>query len=220
VAQLQVEAAALLFDMDGVLLSSIASAERCWQQWAKHYGVQDWENFHIPHGVRAIDLVKRFAPNIDPAEGLRFIEDLEIADVGDIEVFAGSRALLECLPKDRWTIVTSASRRLMEARVRAARLPLPERYITADDVERGKPDPEPYRKGAELLGFAPADCIVVEDAPSGIGAGLAAGCRVLGVVSSHTEQQVWDAGATWVVSSLADVDRMPGEGSLRLQLNN
>jgi len=209
---------ALLFDMDGVLLSSIASAERCWKLWAKHYNVPDWENFRIPHGVRAIELVKRFAPWADPAEALRYIEDLEIEDVADIEVLPGARALLESLLPGRWTIVTSASARLMEARVRAAKLPLPERYITADMVERGKPDPEPYRRGAELLGFAVAECVVVEDAPSGIGAGLAAGSQVLGVVSSHTAEQVREAGAHWVVPSLEAVRMLDGESGLRLEI--
>lgn len=200
--------------MDGVLLSSIASAERCWKRWAQMYNVPGWETFQIPHGVRAIDIVKQSAPWIDPQEGLRVIEDLEIADVADVHVLPGAAALLASLPAGRWTIVTSASGRLMEARVKAAGLPLPERYITADDVTKGKPDPEPYRKGAELLGFDPAQCVVMEDAPSGMKAGHAAGARVLGVVTSHTIEQVREARADWVVQSLADVQLIETVGPL------
>ncbi|MFC6644516.1 HAD-IA family hydrolase [Granulicella cerasi] len=208
------EAAALLFDMDGVLLSSIASAERCWKLWAKHYELPNWETFTIPHGVRAIDIVKMSAPWIDADEGLRVIEDMEIADVADVKVLPGAAALLASLPEGRWTIVTSASKRLMEARVKAAGLPLPPRFITANDVVKGKPDPEPYRKGAELLGFDPAQCVVVEDAPSGIKAGHGAGARVLGVVTSHTAEQVHEARADWVVQSLADVKLIECVGAL------
>jgi sugar-phosphatase len=214
----RVQAEALLFDMDGVLVSSIASAERCWKRWAAHYGLPHPESFTIPHGIPARDIVKMSAPQVDQAEALRFIEDIEIADVSDIEVLRGAGALLASLPQGRWTIVTSAGSRLMEARVKAAKLPLPERWISADDVVKGKPDPEPYRKGAALLGFAAGDCVVVEDAPSGIKAGLAAGCRLIGVVTSHTREQVADAGATWVVESLEDVRLVAVEGGLRLEL--
>jgi len=116
----------MLFDNDGVLISSIASAERCWVRWAKHYGVPDAEHFKIPHGVRAIDIVRMTKPEIDAEAGLKLIEDWEIEDVADIEVLPGARALLESLPKGKWTIVTSAGRRLITARVKAAGLPLPE----------------------------------------------------------------------------------------------
>jgi len=91
-----------------------------------------------------------------------------------------------------------------------AGLPIPQRIISADMVERGKPDPEPYRRGAELLGLPPAECLVVEDAPSGVGAGKAAGCRVLGVLGTHSAEDLSEA--TWIVPSLeavavdADVD--------------
>lgn len=213
-----VETAAMLFDMDGVLISSIASAERCWKRWAHHYGVPNADSFTIPHGIPARDIVKMAAPQVDQAEALRYIEDIEIEDVHDIEVLRGAGELLTSLPQGRWTIVTSAGSRLMEARVKAAKLPLPERWISANDVVKGKPDPEPYSKGAELLGFAPGECVVVEDAPSGIKAGLAAGCRVIGVVTSHTREQVAEAGATWVVESLADVQVVATAGGLKLEL--
>jgi len=88
----------------------------------------------------------------------------------------------------------------MFGRLAAAGLPVPPQIIAGDMVERGKPDPEPYRRGAELLGLAPGDCIVVEDAPSGVGAGIATGCRVLAVLGTHDASELRDA--TWTAQSL------------------
>jgi sugar-phosphatase len=193
----------ILFDMDGVLISSIESVVRCWRRWAELYGVPNAAEFEVPHGIRAIDIVKMLRPDIDPQEGLRVIEDMEVADVADLKVLPGVKALLDGLPLERWAIVTSSTRRLLLARLKAAGLPVTERIISADEVERGKPDPEPYRRGAGLLGFRPDECLVVEDAPSGVGAGKAAGCRVLGVLGTHSAEELH--GADWVVASLEGV---------------
>lgn len=206
----EVQTAGLLFDMDGVLISSIGSVVRCWREWCRIYDVPGADTYEVPHGMRAIEILKNLRPDIDPAEGLRVIEDLEIADTGDLRVLPGVKALLASLPPERWTIVTSATRRLLLGRLAAAGLPTPDRLIAADDVTRGKPDPEPYRRGAELLGFPPGQCVVVEDAPSGVSAGLAAGCRVLGVLGTHTPADL--PHATWLVPSLEDV-RVTAEGS-------
>jgi mannitol-1-/sugar-/sorbitol-6-phosphatase len=195
-----VSAKGILFDMDGVLISSIEAAVRNWKRWAKRYGVPNPDEFVIPHGVRSIDLVKMLRPDIDPQEGQRAIEDMEVDDVADLQVLPGVKELLGSLPPERWAIVTSATRRLLLARLQAAGLPVPERIITGEMVERGKPDPEPYRRGAELLGFRPEECVVVEDAPSGVGAGKAAGCRVLGVLGTHSAAELVEAD--WVVGSL------------------
>jgi sugar-phosphatase len=195
-----VSAKGILFDMDGVLISSIDAAVRNWRIWAKRYGVPNPDEFVIPHGVRSIDLVKMLRPDIDPQVGQRAIEDMEVEDVADLKVLPGVKALLESLPPERWAIVTSATRRLLLARLKAAGLPVPERIITGEMVERGKPDPEPYRRGAGLLGFGPPECVVVEDAPSGVGAGKAAGCRVLAVLGTHTAADLHEAD--WVVGSL------------------
>jgi sugar-phosphatase len=175
-----VETKGILFDMDGVLVSSIGSVVRCWRRWAEIYEIPNAEIYEVPHGVRAIDIVKSLRPDIDPQEGLRVIEDMEMEDTADLVVLPGVKKLLESLPLERWAIVTSATRRLLLGRLAAAGLPVPERIISGDMVERGKPDPEPYRRGAELLGFRPEECVVVEDAPSGVGAGIAAGYGCLG----------------------------------------
>jgi sugar-phosphatase len=213
-----VTAAGLLFDMDGVLVSSIGSVNRCWKRWAEHYGVKNAESFQIPHGTRAVDIIQKLKPDLDVAVGLKLIEDMEIEDVADLDVLAGAKSLLESLPAERWAIVTSATKRLAIARLGVAGLPVPERFITGDMVEKGKPDPEPYRRGAELLRFAANECVVVEDAPSGVGAGVAAGCRVMGVLGTHSAKELRAAGVSWVVESLAEVSVEMVGGELRLAL--
>jgi sugar-phosphatase len=213
--EVHVKAKGILFDMDGVLISSIGAVVRCWRQWAEHYEIPNAEVYEVPHGMRAIEVVKALRPDIDPEVGLRYIEDLEMDDMADLVVLPGAKALLESLPVERWAIVTSATKRLMLARLKVAGLPIPERIISADMVERGKPDPEPYRRGAELLGLRPEDCLVVEDAPSGIGAGLAAGCRVLGVVGTHSAEEL--QRAQWIVGSLEGVKVAVGAEGLELR---
>ncbi len=224
-ARVTIECNGLLFDMDGVLISSVASADRCWPLWAKHYGLPGWEAMRIPHGVRAVDIIRMWVPAFkdlpvdspEVREGLRLIEDMEIADVADLKVLPGVRELLASLDPARWTIVTSASKRLLVGRLQAANLPFPDKIITADDVTKGKPDPEPYRKGAELLGFTPASCVVVEDAPSGVGAGRAAGCKVMGVLGTHDAEVLKKAGADWVLASLAGLKVEAAGSGLRLE---
>lgn len=210
----------LLFDMDGVLVSSIASVNRCWRRWAEHYGVPGAAHVTIAHGVRAKDIMLGFRPDLSPADlvvGLRLIEDMEIADTADLQVLPGVRRLLDSLPAERWTIVSSATRRLLLARLRAAGLPAPARLIAADDVQSGKPHPEPYRKGSELLGVATVDCVVVEDAPSGVASGVAAGARVLGVLGTHRADELMAAGASWVVEGLEGVRALSSPEGLILE---
>ncbi len=213
--QICVETKGLLFDMDGVLISSIGSVIRCWRRWAEIYDVPNAETYDVPHGTRAIDIVKMLRPDIDPEEGLRVIEDMEIEDVGDLVVLPGVKTLLASLPVERWAIVTSATQRLLLGRLSAAGLPVPERLISGDMVERGKPDPEPYRRGASLLGLRPEECVVVEDAPSGVGAGVAAGCRVLGVLGTHMQAELEQA--TWVLKSLEDLTVTTTKDGLELR---
>jgi sugar-phosphatase len=141
-----------------------------------------------------------------------------MVDTDDLKVLPGALALLKSLPFERWAIVTSATGRLALERLRVAGLPAPERMISAEMVERGKPDPEPYRRGAELIHSPAAECLVVEDAPSGVGAGVAAGCRVLGVLGTHQEDELRAAGASWIVRSLEDVSAQAGPNGLTLSL--
>ena len=210
-----VTARGILFDMDGVLVSSIESVVRSWRLWAKRYDVPNAETFEMPHGVRAKDIIKTLLPDVDLQEAVRVIEDIEVEDVADLRVLPGVKTLLAGLPPERWAIVTSSTQRLLLARLGAAGLPVPERIVCGDDVERGKPDPEPYRRGAELLAFRPEECVVVEDAPSGVRAGKQAGCLVLGVLGTHSAAELGEAD--WVVGSLEGlaVTANPDELELR-----
>jgi sugar-phosphatase len=201
--------------MDGVLISSIGSVVRCWRRWAELYNIPGAESYEVPHGMRAIEIVKSLRPDIDPEQGLRVIEDMEIEDTDDLKVLPGVKKLLEGLPPERWAIVTSATHRLMLGRLKVAGLPIPARLISGDMVERGKPDPEPYRRGAALLGLEPHECVVVEDAPSGVGAGIAAGCRVLGVLGTHSVEELREA--TWIAESLDTVQVAEREGGLAVR---
>ena len=206
--------------MDGVLISSIASVNRCWRRWAAHYGVPNADQVQIAHGKRAVEIMKGFRPDFTPQDlidGLKLIEDMEIADIADLQVLPGVRALLGSLPAERWTIVTSATRRLLIGRLKAAGLPFPAELIAADDVVHGKPAPEPYQKGARILGYSSAECIVVEDAPTGVGSGVAAGSQVLGVLGTHTAEELYGAGATFVVESLKGVTVSCDADGLRLE---
>jgi sugar-phosphatase len=208
----------MLFDMDGVLVSSIASANRCWRRWAAEYGIAVADDWQIPHGVRAEEIVMMLSPDVNVAEGLRRIEDMEIEDVHDIVTLPGARNLLESMPLERWAIVTSATDRLLVARLRAAKLPQPERLISANMVSKGKPDPQPYLMGAERLGVSPKNCLVFEDAPSGVKAGVAAGCRVVGVLGTTPGKLLRDLGASWLVPSLVAVTAVDELGGLAVRI--
>jgi len=217
--RITVEAAGLLFDNDGVIVSSIASVNRCWRKWAAHYDVPVAADFEIEHGTRAVDVMQKLVPGIDVVEGLKVIEDMELEDVADLEVLPGVKTLLESLPMERWAIVSSATYRLLIGRLKVAGLPVPERIVSGDRVVHGKPHPEPYLKGAELIHAAPGDCIVIEDAPSGARAGKAAGCRVLGVLGTHSAEELRAVGVDWVVESLERVKAEATADGLRLTLD-
>jgi sugar-phosphatase len=200
---LKVRTKGLLFDMDGVLISSLGSVERSWQTWAERHGLDVRETIKTAHGMRAIETVRSLKPDADHLAELKVIEDLEIGDNEGLQVLEGVLSILQSVPQKFWTIVTSATERLARSRLAFAGIPVPQHIITADMVKEGKPHPEPYIKGAKILGQAPQDCIVIEDSTSGAKAGHAAGCKVLATTFSHTIQQL--TAADWIVESLARV---------------
>jgi mannitol-1-/sugar-/sorbitol-6-phosphatase len=200
---MKVRTRGLLFDMDGVLISSLGSVERSWQTWAEGHGLDVRETIKTAHGMRAIETVRKLRPDANHAAELRIIEDLEVEDTDGLEVLEGVASILESLPQKYWTIVTSATERLARSRLSFAGIPVPQHIVTADMVANGKPHPEPYIKGAKILGLSPQDCIVIEDSTSGAKAGHAAGCKVLATTFSHTVGQL--AAADWIVESLARV---------------
>jgi len=175
----------ILFDMDGILISSIGSVERSWTKWAHLRGVDPALARKTAHGRRAIETIAKLRPDLDSEQELKVIEDIEVADNEGLTVLPGVLDLLAALPSDRWTVVTSATERLARIRLAAGGIPVPKRLVTADHVTRGKPHPEPFLAGAALLGVAPAECVVFEDSSSGAEAGRAAGCTVVATTFSH-----------------------------------
>src|SRR5580658_2356472 len=153
----------ILFDMDGILVSSLGSVERSWAKWGQLHGIDTAVAIKAAHGRRAIETIRHLRPDLNDVEELKLIEEIEIADKDGIEVLAGVPRILAALPQKYWTIVTSATEKLARVRLAHAGLAVPKHIITADMVTQGKPHPEPYLRGAELLGLQPGDCLVIED---------------------------------------------------------
>jgi sugar-phosphatase len=177
---------ALLFDMDGTIVNSIAVAERVWAAWAEQHGLDVASFLPTIHGRRGIETITRLRlPGVDPQAEVEALLLAEIDDVDGIEAIEGAVVFLTSLPPDRWAIVTSAPRELAVRRLEATGLPIPAVFITAEDVERGKPAPDCFLLAAERLGKKIEDCLVFEDAPAGIQAGEAAGAAVVVVTTTH-----------------------------------
>src|SRR6202011_1024649 len=144
----QVRCSALLFDMDGVLINSTPAVARVWHKWATEHGFNPEEVVSRAHGRPSLTTVREYLPGADHERENREVERREIEDLEGVVPLPGSLNLLASLPEDRWTIVTSCTRSLAEVRIRAAGLPLPKKLITSNDITHGKPNPEPYLKGA------------------------------------------------------------------------
>ena len=160
---------AILFDLDGVLVDSTRQVDREWREWASRKGVDGDAVMAIAHGVRTIEVIRLVASHLDVEAEAAAIESHEAHDQTGVVVMPGALELVRSIPDGRWGVVTSGSRLLARNRLRYCGLPVPKMLVTSDDVTHGKPDPEPYLKGAHQLGFAPVDCLVIEDAPAGIG---------------------------------------------------
>jgi len=195
--------------MDGILISSIGSVERSWTKWALLRGVDPALAREIAHGRRAVETIAKLRPDLDRDAELRDIEDMEVEDNEGLTALPGVLDLLAALPPDRWTVVTSATERLARIRMATAGIPVPEKLVTADEVTRGKPDPEPFLAGAALLGVAPTECVVFEDSPSGAVAGRDAGCTVVATTFSHPAESL--EAAHYLVPDLTGV-RVEGTG--------
>jgi sugar-phosphatase len=179
---------AVLFDLDGTLIDSSGSVQRSWRALAEHIG-RPWPEVepHI-HGVPVGQVLALLEPDMPADEVARvseFMITTESSDTDGVVAQQGAIEALTLLAPDRAAIVTSGTVRLASARIAAAGLPRPAVVITADDVELGKPDPAPFLAGARSLGFAPGRCLVVEDATAGVTAAKAAGCPVVGVLTTH-----------------------------------
>lgn len=210
---------AVIFDNDGTLVDSSASVERSWVRWAREHGIAP-ERLRGFHGMPAAAIIEQIGPHLDARDALARIEELEIADVTGIVALPGVLEAIAVLsgaePPAPFAIATSATRALAEIRLAAAGIDVPAGFVTVEDVERGKPHPDPFLLAAERLGVDPARALVCEDAPSGIDAARAAGCTVLAVTTTAATSEL--AGADLVVESLADVAFAAVDGRVRVGL--
>ena len=214
----EISCAALLFDLDGVLINSTPAVARVWRRWAVEHGFNPDEVVARAHGRPSLTTIREYLPNADHEVENREVERREIEDLNGVVPLPGALDLLSSLPEDRWTIVTSCTRPLAEVRIKAAGLPLPRKMITSNDIEHGKPHPEPYLKGASVLGVPAVECVVLEDVPAGVQAGKSAGARVIAFTTTVQASGLKEAGADWILHNCADVRLLDRAKDLRFGL--
>jgi len=209
--------AAVLFDLDGVLVDSTRSVERQWRAWAREQGIDGDKVMAVAHGVRTIEVIRAVAPHLDAEAEVRKLESREAHDRDGVVAMPGAVELVHAIPQGRWCVVTSGTRLLASARLRLFGIPVPKFMITADDVANGKPHPEPYLKGAELLGVSPEECLVIEDAPAGIQSALAGGMKVIAMASTYPASALGEADV--VIEKLAQIQvGFDGGGKLSIDV--
>lgn len=197
-------------------MDSTPSVERVWRTWAAKHGLDPEHIASQAHGRRSIETIRAVAPQLDAEKENIRVEQMEIEDKEGVTALAGAAELLAHLPADRFAIVTSATRPLAVARLGYAGLPVPRQMITANDVIHGKPAPEPFLKGAALLGFNPADCLVFEDSPAGIASARSAGMQAIALQTTYPAEKLQDANA--IIGSLADVKAILLDRNISLEL--
>jgi mannitol-1-/sugar-/sorbitol-6-phosphatase len=215
----EISCSGLLFDLDGVLVDSTPAVARVWSKWAIAHGFDPEETVRKAHGRPSLSTVKELLPNSpDPVAENEPILRGELEDTEGVVPLPGVCQLLDSIPDGRWALVTSCSKPLAHVRLKAAGIPVPQKMITSDDVRWGKPDPEPYLKGAALLGFPPSECLIFEDAPAGIRAGKAAGARVIALPTTEPENVLKAAGADWILPGYSHLSFASVNGSSGLKL--
>jgi sugar-phosphatase len=215
----QISCSALLFDLDGVLINSTPAVARVWHRWAVERGFDPEEVVPRAHGRPSLTTVREYLPNADHAAENREVERREMEDLEGVVPLPGALDLLRSIPEDRWTIVTSCTRRLAEVRIKAAGLPLPKKLISSNDITHGKPHPEPFLKGASVLGYPATNCVVFEDVPAGVKSAKAAGAKVVAFTTTVQASVLQEAGADWILHSCADVQLVSHEKDLILKLS-
>ena len=194
---------AILFDLDGVLVDSTKSVVAVWTAWSERNRIPAARTLHVIHGRRTMEALQILAPHLDLRSEAEKIEAGITHKKGGTVAIPGAASLLRSLPDDRWCVVTSGLKEFAKVRLKDAKLPVPAVLVSAEDVTNGKPHPEPYLKGAQLLKVDPAKCIVVEDAPNGIHAGRQAGMRVIGLATTYPASELAEADA--VVETLEGI---------------
>jgi len=186
---------AILFDLDGVLIDSRGCVELVWRAWAVTHGLDADSILRVAHGRRTRETVADIAPHLDIAAEVAILDQMEESETRGEEPIPGVAELVASLPQTQWAVVTSGGPAIAARRLRIAGIPKPSVMITAHDVRHGKPHPEGFLAAAARLGVAASDCLVVEDAPAGIGAARAAGMKVIAVLTTHTSDSLHEANA-------------------------
>jgi mannitol-1-/sugar-/sorbitol-6-phosphatase len=204
---------AILFDLDGVLVDSAICVEHTWRQWAIQHGLDPARVIELAHGRRTLETVQLVAPQLAAEREVAALAASEFSTIEGVFEIPGARKLLKGLPSTRWAIVTSGVRAVATFRIQHTGLPRPRVLICADEVQRGKPDPEGYLTAAKHLGVAPHDCIVVEDAPAGLEAARAAGMRSIAISGTYLPGALTIADHAVARLSALRI-RHPGNGEL------
>ncbi|KAJ7044531.1 HAD-like domain-containing protein [Mycena alexandri] len=211
---------AVLFDMDGTLVDSQAGVVGAWEVFSASYpGIDVKQILSSSHGVRTVDNLRIHCGITDPEELEREAERFEKAIVTSstengrqgIVLLPGVKAAMDELaparthPHPSWAICTSATRYYASVALSVAKVPVPDVFVVAEDVEHGKPSPDPYLLGAKLCGVNPANCVVLEDAPAGVRSGRAAGCKTIGLLTSHSRAQMEASEPDFLVQDMSSV---------------
>lgn len=204
-------------------MDSTPAVARVWSWWAEQHGFEPEDTVRRAHGRPSISTIRELLPDADHEVENREVERREIEDVEGVVPLPGAMELLQSLPLNRWAIVTSCTRTLAFVRIRAAGLPEPRFIVTATDIAKGKPAPEPYLKGAQALSFDPRACVVIEDAPAGIRSGKSAGAQVIALQTTESDELLEAAGAGYIVKDCSEIQlaacESQGQG-LSLELKN
>jgi sugar-phosphatase len=198
---------AIVFDLDGVLVDSMPSVRAYWADWARRHQ-RDPEEVLASIHLTAEELVRKFAPDLDAAAEATRTADGQAEMEKEISVFAGARALILQVPRERWGVVTSARHALAVRHLRLGDFAIPEVLVTAEDTTRGKPDPAGYLLAASRLGFPASRCAAIEDSPAGVRAARDAGMFVFAVTNTHALGELTEANA--IVDSLSSLQVKTG----------
>jgi sugar-phosphatase len=206
----------ILFDLDGVLVDSTKSVVQIWTAWSQSQGIPPEKTMEIVHGRRTIEALQMLAPQLDiKAEADEIEAGITLKKDGTVAI-SGAQQLLKTLPLDRWCVVTSGLKKFAKIRLKDAGLPVPNILVSAEDVTNGKPNPEPYLKGAKLAGKIPAECLVIEDAIAGIKSAHAGGMKAIGITTTFSAVELHEADA--VIQTLSQVQVTLREGKLQIRV--